>query len=572
MKGVIAVISRFKGYYKDYIFHFSIAILGMILAAAGAAASAYLVKPVLDKIFMEKNEELLYLLPYAVIAVFFLKGLGTYLQEYFTAFIGHDIVRRFRFMLLKNIICLDMSFFNRQRSGELISRNTNDIERIRNIVSSMVPEFFRELITAICLLGVVIYQSPKLAFFALVIFPAAIYPLNLFAKKIKKISHQSQAKISDMTAALSEIFTNIEIIKANNATNKELERFDSHNERFFRLNVKSVKIAELVNPLMELFGAVGIAVVIIIGGSEVIKGSLSVGSFFSFLTALFMLYTPIKRVSNLYNRMQDAVAASERTFELLELNPSIIGGKSEFVKELKSVNFMDVKFGYDEKMVLAGVSFKAEIGQIIGIVGTSGGGKSTLVNLLMRFYDANSGEILINQNLISDFSLESLRQNIGIVTQRIYIFNDTIAANVAYADSANIDEQKVIKALKIANAWDFVSSLDDGINTLLDEFGTNLSGGQRQRIAIARAIYNEPKILIFDEATSALDNESERIITDVIEQIKADKIIFIIAHRHTSIKNADKILVLDGGKVAGFDKKEVLEKTCAAFNQLKEQK
>ncbi len=572
MKGVIAVISRFKGYYKDYIFHFSIAILGMILAAAGAAASAYLVKPVLDKIFMEKNEELLYLLPYAVIAVFFLKGLGTYLQEYFTAFIGHDIVRRFRFMLLKNIICLDMSFFNRQRSGELISRNTNDIERIRNIVSSMVPEFFRELITAICLLGVVIYQSPKLAFFALVIFPAAIYPLNLFAKKIKKISHQSQAKISDMTAALSEIFTNIEIIKANNATNKELERFDSHNERFFKLNVKSVKIAELVNPLMELFGAVGIAVVIIIGGSEVIKGSLSVGSFFSFLTALFMLYTPIKRVSNLYNRMQDAVAASERTFELLELNPSIIGGKSEFVKELKSVNFMDVKFGYDEKMVLAGVSFKAEIGQIIGIVGTSGGGKSTLVNLLMRFYDANSGEILINQNLISDFSLESLRQNIGIVTQRIYIFNDTIAANVAYADSANIDEQKVIKALKIANAWDFVSSLDDGINTLLDEFGTNLSGGQRQRIAIARAIYNEPKILIFDEATSALDNESERIITDVIEQIKADKIIFIIAHRHTSIKNADKILVLDKGKVVGFDKKEVLEKTCAAFNQLKEQK
>ena len=572
MKGVIAVISRFKGYYKDYIFHFSIAILGMILAAAGAAASAYLVKPVLDKIFMEKNEELLYLLPYAVIAVFFLKGLGTYLQEYFTAFIGHDIVRRFRFMLLKNIICLDMSFFNRQRSGELISRNTNDIERIRNIVSSMVPEFFRELITAICLLGVVIYQSPKLAFFALVIFPAAIYPLNLFAKKIKKISHQSQAKISDMTAALSEIFTNIEIIKANNATNKELERFDSHNERFFKLNVKSVKIAELVNPLMELFGAVGIAVVIIIGGSEVIANKLSVGSFFSFLTALFMLYTPIKRVSNLYNRMQDAVAASERTFELLELNPSIIGGKSEFVKELKSVNFMDVKFGYDEKMVLAGVSFKAEIGQIIGIVGTSGGGKSTLVNLLMRFYDANSGEILINQNLISDFSLESLRQNIGIVTQRIYIFNDTIAANVAYADSANIDEQKVIKALKIANAWDFVSSLDDGINTLLDEFGTNLSGGQRQRIAIARAIYNEPKILIFDEATSALDNESERIITDVIEQIKADKIIFIIAHRHTSIKNADKILVLDGGKVAGFDKKEVLEKTCAAFNQLKEQK
>lgn len=571
MKATFSVFMRFKSYFKDYILYFIFAILGMLLSAGGSAGSAYIIQPVLDKIFVEKNESLLYILPYAVIAVFFAKGLGAYLQEYFTALIGQDTVRRFRMRLLSALIYLDLDFFNRKRSGELISRNTNDIERIRSIVAIIIPELVREIITALCLLAVVIYQSPKLAFFALVIFPAAAYPLSIFAKKIKKYSKLGQEKISDMTAALSEIFTNIEIIKANNACKKELNRFCEHNDRFFKLNMKSIRVSALVSPMMETFGAVGIAIVIFIGGSEVISGSLSVGGFSSFLAALFMLYTPIKRVSNLYNRMQDAVAAAERTFELLDLSPSIIGGNKSFPNKLKSVEFQDVHFSYEDNKVLNGISFKANKDEIIGIVGTSGGGKSTLINLLMRFYDANSGEIRINQDELAEFDLESLRQNIGLVTQRIYIFNDTIAANVAYA-SDTIDEQKVITALKIANAYDFVLGLKDGIHTILDEFGSNLSGGQRQRIAIARALYNEPKILIFDEATSALDNESERIITDVIERIKKDKIVFVIAHRQTSIKNANKILVLDAGKVAGFAPQSELELNCPAYQKLKEGK
>lgn len=571
MKGVIETFFRFKAYFKDYIFHFCVAIFGMILASAGTAASAYLVKPVLDQIFVDKNKELLYLLPYAIIAVYFAKSLGTYLQSYFSAYIGHDIVRRFRARLLAHLIYLDMSFFNRYRSGELISRNTNDIERIRSIVSSMLPELGREFITALGLLGVVIYQSPKLALFALIIFPVAIYPLSLLARKIKQISKLSQEKTSDMTAALSEIFSNIEIIKANNAENKEITRFNAHNDRFFRLNLKSVRTGELVSPLMETLGAIGVAVVIIIGGSEVINGTMSVGSFFSFLTALFMLYTPIKRVSSLYNKMQDAVAASERTFELLGMNANIVGGMAKFPSKLYSIAFNDVHFSYDNKnFVLNGLSFRANSGEIIAIIGQSGGGKTTIINLLMRFFDANSGQILINQNEITDFSLNELRAHIGIVTQRIYIFNDTIAANVAYSQNGKIDEERVIKALEIADAYSFVRAMEGGIYAVLDEFGANLSGGQRQRIAIARALYANPQILIFDEATSALDNESERIITDVIERIKHEKIIFVIAHRQTSIKNANKILFLSQGRALGFGSNDELEQNCQEYKKLKE--
>lgn len=567
MRGVIDIFKRFSPYFKDYIAQFGFAMLGMIMASVGTAVSAYLVKPVLDKIFVEKNEDLLYLLPYAIIAIYFVKSLGTYLQAYFTAYIGQDMVKRFRHKLLDNLLFLDMSFFNKFRTGELISRNTNDIERIRSIVSNIIPELARELITIIGLLAVVIYQSPLLALFALVIFPAAIYPLSLLAKKMKKVSRRSQEQTSDISSVLSEIFSNIEIIKANNAENRELDRFDKHNENFFKLNLKSVKINELVSPMMETLGSIGIATVIIIGGKQVIDGGLSVGSFFSFLTALFMLYTPIKRISSLYNKMQDAVAASERTFELLDLAPSIVGGSTKFPQVVNSLTVQDVHFAYGEIKVLNGISLKASKGQMIAIVGGSGGGKTSLINLLMRFYDANSGSILINENDICEFGLKDLRDHIGLVTQRVYIFNDTVAANVAYGDE--FDEQKVIKALKLANAYNFVSNLSEGIYTVLDEFGVNLSGGQRQRIAIARALYKNPQILIFDEATSALDNESEKEITKAIEDLSKDKIIFVIAHRLSTVKNADKIAVLDNGKIVGFGNDESLENECLVYKKLK---
>ncbi|QPH99544.1 ABC transporter ATP-binding protein [Campylobacter concisus] len=565
--GLKDVLKRFGPYFKDYIPHFILAFIGMGLASGGTAVSAYLVEPVLNKIFVEKNETLLYLLPCAIIAIYVLKNIGTFMQAYFTAYIGQDTIRRFREKMVENLLNLDMKFFNDFRTGELISRTTNDIERIRSIVSSFIPELIRELVTIIGLLCVVIYQSPKLAFFALVVMPVAIYPISRLAKKMKKISKQSQEKTSDITSALSEIFTNIEIIKANNAQKYEHSRFIDENNKFFKLNLKTVKIEQLVSPLMETIGSIGVAAVIIVGGKDVIDGNINMGAFFSFLTALFMLYTPLKRIVNIYNKMQDAIAASERTFFLMDKVSDIKDGEKELNEEIRLIKFNNVCLNYGDKEVLKGINLEARESEFIALVGSSGGGKTSLMNLLIRFYDVNSGEILINETNLKDIKIHSLRQNIGLVTQRVYIFNDTIAKNVAYGREFN--EDAVINALKMANAYEFVSKLDDGIHSILNEFGTNLSGGQRQRIAIARALYQNPQILIFDEATSALDNESEKEITKAINNLRNEKIIFVIAHRLSTVESADKIAVLSGGKVVDIGSDEELSKRNEIYAKLK---
>ncbi|WP_107969568.1 ABC transporter ATP-binding protein [Campylobacter concisus] len=565
--GLKDVLKRFGPYFKDYIPHFIFAIIGMGLASGGTAVSAYLVEPVLNKIFVEKNEKLLYILPCAIIAIYVIKNIGTFMQAYFTAYIGQDTIRRFREKMVANLLNLDMDFFNEFRTGELISRTTNDIDRIRSIVSSIIPELTRESVTIIGLLCVVVYQSPKLAFFALVVMPVAIYPISRLAKRMKKISKQSQEKTSDITSALSEIFTNIEIIKANNAQEYEHSRFVDENNKFFRLNLKSVKIEQLVSPLMETIGSIGVAAVIIIGGKDVIDGHINMGAFFSFLTALFMLYTPLKRIVNIYNKMQDAIAASERTFFLMDKVSQIKDGQKELNEEINLIKFSDVRLSYGDKEVLKGINLEANKSEFIALVGSSGGGKSSLMNLLMRFYDVNGGEILINGINLKDIKIHSLRQNIGLVTQRVYIFNDTVAKNVAYGREFN--EDAVINALKLANAYEFVSKLDNGINTILNEFGTNLSGGQRQRIAIARALYQNPQILIFDEATSALDNESEKEITKAINNLRSKKIIFVIAHRLSTVENADKIAVLSDGKIIDSGSDEELSKRNEIYARLK---
>ena len=565
--GLKDVLKRFGPYFKDYIPHFIFAIIGMGLASGGTAVSAYLVEPVLNKIFVEKNEKLLYILPCAIIAIYVIKNIGTFMQAYFTAYIGQDTIRRFREKLVGHLINLDMDFFNTFRTGELISRTINDIDRIRSIVSSMIPELIREFITIVGLLCVVIYQRPKLAFFALVVMPVAIYPISRLAKRMKKISKQSQEKTSDITSALSEIFTNIEIIKANNAQEYEHSRFVDENNKFFRLNLKSVKIEQLVSPLMETIGSVGVAAVIIIGGKDVIDGHINMGAFFSFLTALFMLYTPLKRIVNIYNKMQDAIAASERTFFLMDKVSQIKDGQKELNEEINLIKFNGVRLSYGDKEVLKWINLEANKSEFIALVGSSGGGKSSLMNLLMRFYDVNGGEILINGINLKDIKIRSLRQNIGLVTQRVYIFNDTVAKNVAYGREFN--EDAVINALKLANAYEFVSKLDNGINTILNEFGTNLSGGQRQRIAIARALYQNPQILIFDEATSALDNESEKEITKAINNLRSKKIIFVIAHRLSTVENADKIAVLSDGKIIDSGSDEELSKRNEIYARLK---
>ena len=330
--------------------------------------------------------------------------------------------------------------------------------------------------------------------------------------------------------------------------------------------MKAVKTNELTSPLMEIIGSLAFAAVILVGGSKVISGELTTGTFTSFIAALFMLYTPIKRLSSLYNKMQDALAANDRINEMLDSKATILAGIHNFPDDIQKISFANVSLNYGDFEALKNITFEAVKGDKIALVGDSGGGKSSLINTIIRFYDISKGEIKINNNLLNEISLKSLRENISIVTQRVYIFNDTISANVAYG--YEVDETRVIEVLKQAHAYDFVSKMDKGINTKLDEFGTNLSGGQRQRIAIARALYKKPKILILDEATSALDNESESIISKVIDDVSVDKITFVIAHRLSTIKNANKIAVFKNGEIVDMNTEENLLKSCKEYQRL----
>lgn len=553
-------------YYKNYKLKIFFALIGIIGVAGGSAGLAYIVKPLLDQVFIEKDQQMLYIVPVLLIVVQTAQGVGKYIQIYYTSYIGQDIIRVVRDKLLAHILTLDIDFFQKKHGGELISRVTNDINKIQSAVSSQIAGMIREVLTVIALIGVVIYQSAELAFYGLVVMPLAIYPLTVLAKKMKKLSFRSQEKASDITSHLSEIFNNVEIIKANSTERTELDKFEKHNKKFFDINIKSVKTSELTSPLMEFLGAIAAAIVIVYGGSLVIEGEMTTGTFMSFIAALFMLYAPIKRLSTIYNKLQSAIAAHERILSVYEIQPTILTGEQNIPSKVQTIEFKDVELKYDDFVALKNIKLNATRGEKVALVGDSGGGKSSLINLLIRFYDTSKGQILFNDTCLRDICIKDLRKNISVVTQRVYIFNDSVASNVAYGEE--LDENRVIEALKQAHAFDFVEQLENGIHTTLDEFGTNLSGGQRQRIAIARALYKNPQILILDEATSALDNESESIISEVIDEVSQDRFVFVIAHRLSTIKNADKIAVFRKGEIVCVGNEEELLNNCKEYQRL----
>ncbi len=552
---------------RQYKLYFFIVFIGLILVAGGTAGMSYMIKPMMDEIFINRNKEMFYILPAILVGVFMAKGIGRYIQAYFTVYIGQSIIKRIRDELLDKLLEMDMDFFNKNQKGKLISRITSDTSRIQSVVSDAIPIIAREALTTVALIGVVIYHSPKLAFITLVILPLAIYPLSILVKKMKKISRSSQEKIADITSRLSEIFNNIEVIKANSTENFESVRFEKDNQKFFRLAMKATKTNQLISPLMEALGAAAGAVVIIVGGHAVFNGEMTVGTFFSFITALFMIYTPIKLISFHYNKLQDAIVAGERVFEYLDMEPVIKDHGTLKLDDIVSVEFEDLVLHYGDKKALKGINFSASKGETVALVGDSGGGKSSMVNLLVRFYEASGGKLLINGKDIREYDIVELRKNIAYVTQRVFIFNDSVAANVAYGDV--IEEERIIHALKEANAWDFVSEMPDGIHTVLDEFGVNLSGGQRQRISIARAIYKNPKMLILDEATSALDNKSEALIQEAFDRLTKGRITFVIAHRLSTVQHADKIAVLRHGKIVCLGTDAVLSEECEEYKKLK---
>ncbi len=574
MDGLSAKKAGLKAFFRHYLPHYKhykdkivLAVAGMVLTSAATGAIAYMVKPLMDRIFIEKEVQMLYIVPVFIIAAFVAKGLGTFLQSYAMNFVGQDIIRQLRDRMLSHMMHLDMDFHFAFHSGELMSRINNDIARIQSAISSQLASFLRESLTAIVLLGVVVYQSPKLALYTLIIVPMVAWPVDILSKKLKKLSHVSQQKNSDLMTQLSENFANYEMIQSYNAQNYELERFKAFNRAFFETNMKTVKVQLMLTPILELVAAIAITIFIILGGREVlVHHTMTTGQFFSFLTALSLLIDPVRRIANLYSGFQNAIAAHERIQQIMHYKPMIRSGEKR-LDRVESLTFENVTLRYGETVALRGISLTAKKGEVVGLVGDSGGGKSSMVNLILRFYDPAEGRVLVNGLDLREIDLKSLRDRIAIVTQRIYIANDTIVANVAYGDTSP-DRKKVIEALKKANLWEYVESLPEGIDTILQEGGTNLSGGQRQRIAIARALYKEPDILILDEATSALDNKSEAAIMQTIYALKKDLIVFIVAHRLSTIENADTILVFERGKIVCRGAKAELERSCVTFQNL----
>jgi subfamily B ATP-binding cassette protein MsbA len=559
-------LRRLGPYLKDYRGRIVVSFIGGLVGAAAYGGVMYLIKYVIKDVFMHPDPLMIKVLPAAVVALFFFVGVGRYLQVYELQWVGLDIVRRLRDRLLGHIVTLDLGFFNRFRGGELISRVTNDISRVQLAVTQHLSVVIRESLVAIAFVVVVIVSNPKLAFWGLVVLPLAAWPLAALARRFKRIMHRSQEKDSDITARLAEIFNNIEIIKAQNAEDFEAARFEAENLEFRRINMKGVRTRELTNPLMEFLGAIAAALVIWFGGREIMAGRMEFPDFMQFTVALFSIYNPVKRISQASNQMFEAVAASERIFDLLHREPAITSGTGRIDGPVTAIEFDNVHLSYGENPALCGVDLEVRAGEAIALVGDSGGGKTSLVNLVLRFYDPTEGTVRINGTDLRELDLADLRGRIGVVTQRVYIFNDTVAANIAYGHDA--DRTRVETALRNAGAWDFVSALDGGIDAVLDEFGANLSGGQRQRLAIARAIYRDPDVLILDEATSALDNRSEAAIQRALAEIIRDRITFIIAHRLSTVDLADRVAVLKAGRIVGVGTKTELLRDCDEYRRL----
>lgn len=553
-------IKRYWPFLKEYKSYYLIVFIGILLTVSATAATAHIMQPLMDEMFIARDPKMLYMIPLMLIGIYFAKSIGRYLQSVYMNYIGLHVISRLRELLLEKMLYMDMAYVYANRSGEMISRITNDINRVQYFVSNMLPELFREVLTVIGLVAYVIYLDYELAFYALIVLPAVIYPLVLIAKRLKKLSHRSQEKNADIVARLTEVFNNNEIIKANATEAFELRRFAADNWHFFKLNMKAVYTNELVSPSLEIIASIGLAAVIYIGGQFVYDDKMTVGEFTAFLTAVGLVFQPVRRIGSIYGKIQDAVAATERIFGIMDHDDKVIDGEQELFGAILSLEMRDVTLRYAEKEALSHIDLTIRQGDNIALVGDSGGGKSSLINLLLRFYDPTEGEILINGSSLRAFTQRSVREEIALVSQRVYVFQDTLAANVAYGQ--DIDEARVLHALEQSDAMGFVASLDEGIHTVMEEFGANLSGGQRQRIAIARMIYRDASLLLLDEATSALDNESEKRIQKALEAYRKDKIMITIAHRLSTITHADLILVFKEGRiVARGTHAELLEKS-----------
>lgn len=547
----MTVLLRLLRYAAPYRARLVAALAAMLAYAAASAGVVWLIKPIFDQALGSQSQ--LTQIALAIVGVYLVKGLGAYLSAYLMTDVGQRVVRDIRNQMFGHVLGQSAAFFSRRSTGQLLSRVNNDVNQVQQVVSQTVGDLVREGVTLVGYIGLLFWHDARLALVSLTGAPVLIYPLVRLGQRVRRRGRRSQEQLEELTHITAEAFGGHRIIKAFGAEAREQVRFEEASHRVYRTNMKVTSTVSALPPLMEWLGGIAVAAMLWYGASQIGRGRLTMGEFMLFVTTLFLMYEPIKRLSRVNATLQQAMAAAQRIFELLDTHTEVTDapGAVAMPRPQRAVEFRDVSFAYadrDRKRVLDGVSFRVSAGEIVAIVGLSGAGKTTLVNLLPRFYDVTGGAILIDDLDIRRATVASLRSHIGLVTQETVLFDDTIAHNIAYG-RPDASMAEIEAAARAAHAHEFVTLLPEGYQTRIGERGSRLSGGQRQRLAIARALLKDPPILVLDEATSSLDAESERLVQDALQALMRNRTSFVIAHRLSTIRSADRIIVLEHGRI-----------------------
>ena len=565
-----SVISRLINNYllghKTTIF---IALLMMIISAGATGLHAWLVQPALDEVLIKGNTDMLLLIPIAIILVTLCKGLATYTHSYQMSKVAHSVIAKLQAQMFEKLMYLNLTYFNDSKSGNLISRLINDTYFLRMAIVKSVTAVIKDILVIVFLLGNMFYQSWSLTLFAFFAFPLAIWPIRKIGKSIRKITYEIQNEIAKFSNVLSESIKGIRQVKAYNREEFEKKRAFKNIEYIKRNFIRSAFISNRLSPLMEFIGSLAVAVSIYAGGVFVLNESMTTGQFMSFLVSLLLAYQPVKALGNLNISVQEGLAGAERIFFLLDTSKD----KSEKHLESKNINldgnieFNNINFSFEENNVLKSINLTIESGKKTAFVGLSGSGKSTLINLLLRFYDNYTGDIKIDNHNIKSLSLFDLRENISLITQETLLFNESILDNIRYGNMS-CDDKKIQEIATLSGVSKFTDKLPEKLHTVVGESGIKLSGGQRQRIAIARALVKNAPILVMDEATSSLDNLTEREIQNALDELMKDKTTIIIAHRLSTVKDADIIFTIENGKVENKGNHEYLMENSAVYKKL----
>lgn len=542
---------RILSYIKPYMHRLIFAMFCTIMAAAGNLYIPWIIKDMIDEVLADKNGTMLNWIAASIIAIFVVRGLFWYGQNYLMSYVGQSVIIDIRAAVFKKLQRLSVSFYDKNKTGTIMSYVTNDVNALQSAMVENTIEMITEGFILIGSVVAMIYLDWRLTLFTVCTFPVVLWFMEFFGKKIRKTGGRIQECTADITSVLQESVSSARVIKSFVREDYEVDRFDVENRANFRANMKNAQLMATLTPVVELVAAIGVTMIIWYGGNNVINGTITAGSLVAFLTYAVNISNPIKRLTRVIGNIQKALAAAQRVFMIIDMPEEI--AESRDAKQLPEVSgkveFQNVSFAYDDKgNVITDLSFSVKPGEVIAIVGPSGAGKSTIANLLPRFYDVNKGDIKIDGHSVREVTLDSLREQVGIVPQETMLFNGSVYNNILYG-RLDATKEEIEAAAKAANAHDFIMQLTDGYETKLGDRGVNLSGGQRQRIAIARAILKNPRILILDEATSALDTESERVVQEALDRLMVGRTSFVIAHRLSTVKNADKILVLEKGNL-----------------------